>query len=331
MPFNRQIGLAIETLLASTFLATFVAAEEIQLRMATVDAVSQPAIFMEGFAEIASNNAENVQIDVYTDGIDTLDVMSLSRGVLDMSMVSPVTYDLMTTAGAMYAGETVIAELSKAVQLIMWFPRGTFRFAVRADGPIQTLDDIDGAAVYLGPHTQSAGFYNAQSWISATTGLISGQDYKTVADTWEIGAEAFRSGDVDVFVSACLDPCLRLEALSDEIHLRFIGPAYAENEQVEQFFEAGRSQASVQYEMQDGMTSGPAIATFQTVAGIAVYDATDDQSVYDITKAFWDNREQMPSEPPWFAQIDIDYAAHARGLIQFHPGAARYYKEVGEP
>ena len=143
MPFSRQISLAIETLLASAFLVTFVAAEEIQLHMATVNANSQPAILMTTFAEIASNNVENVQIEVYTDGIDTLDTMSLARGVLEMAMVSPVTHDLMTVAGAMYTSETVAVELSKAVQLIMWFPRGTVHFAVRAESSIQTLDDID--------------------------------------------------------------------------------------------------------------------------------------------------------------------------------------------
>ena len=331
MPFSRQISLAIETLLASAFLVTFVAAEEIQLHMATVNANSQPAILMTTFAEIASNNVENVQIEVYTDGIDTLDTMSLARGVLEMAMVSPVTHDLMTVAGAMYASETVAVELSKAVQLIMWFPRGTVHFAVRAESSIQTLDDITGSTVYLGPHIQSAAYYDAQSWIAATTGLIAGQDYEAVADTWDVGAEAFLSGGIDVFVSACLDPCPQLEALSKETDLRSIGPANAKNEQVEQFFEAGRSQASVLSELREGIRSGPTIASFQTVAGIAVYDATDDQSVYDITKAFWDNRDQIPSELPWIAQMDIDYAAHARGLIQFHPGAARYYKEVGEP
>jgi len=219
----------------------------------------------------------------------------------------------------MYASETVAVELSKAVQLIMWFPRGTVHFAVRAESSIQTLDDITGSTVYLGPHIQSAAYYDAQSWIAATTGLIAGQDYEAVADTWDVGAKAFLSGGVDVFVSACLDPCPQLEALSKETDLRSIGPANVKNEQVEQFL------------LREGIRSGPTIASFQTVAGIAVYDATDEQIVYDITKAFWDNRDQIPSELPWIAQMDIDYAAHARGLIQFHPGAARYYKEVGEP
>ncbi|MFK7939149.1 MAG: TAXI family TRAP transporter solute-binding subunit, partial [Roseovarius sp.] len=68
---------------------------------------------------------------------------------------------------------------------------------------------------------------------------------------------------------------------------------------------------------------------FQTVAGIAAYDATDEQVVYDITKAFWENSDQMSEGWPWAGAVDISFSTAERGLIQFHPGAARYYRQIG--
>lgn len=327
--FERSMRLAFVSVLASALWATEVKAQDEQLEMATVDADSQSAKMMTTFAQIASGNAEGVSINVYADGIDTLDTMTLSRGVLDMSMVSPVTHDLMTVSGEMFASETVMAELSKAVQLIMWFPQGTFHFAVRTDSGIVTLDDIAGATIYLGPHIQSGAYYDAQSWIAATTGLIAEQDYVPIADTWAAGADAFLSGDIDVFVSACLDPCHRLAKLSGLAGIRMIAPSNADNAEVEQFFQAGRSEASILSILQDGERSGSSTMSFQTVAGIAVYDATDTQLVYDLTKAYWENLDQIPAHLFWTQTKDISFAARQRGLIQFHPGTARYYSEAG--
>lgn len=193
-------------------------------------------------SDLSDKYETRFQMAGYADGIDTLDTMTLSRGVLDMSMVSPVTHDLMTVSGEMFASETVMAELSKAVQLIMWFPQGPSHFAVRANSRIATLDDIAGATIYLGPHTQSAAYYDAQSWIAATTGLIAEQDYVSIAGTWAAGAEAFLSGDLDVFISACFDPCPRLETLAGLVGIRMIAPSDLNNEEVNRFFSGWSTQ-----------------------------------------------------------------------------------------
>ena len=55
----------------------------------------------------------------------------------------------------------------------------------------------------------------------------------------------------------------------------------------------------------------------------------DDETVYQMTKTFWDNIEQVTSEAPWAKALNIDFAASQRGLMQLHPGAERYYREVG--
>ena len=48
-----------------------------------------------------------------------------------------------------------------------------------------------------------------------------------------------------------------------------------------------------------------------------------------MTKAFWDNIDKVTSDAPWAKALDVKYAARQQGMITMHPGAARYYKEVG--
>ena len=55
----------------------------------------------------------------------------------------------------------------------------------------------------------------------------------------------------------------------------------------------------------------------------------DEDTVYQVTKAFWDNIDQVTSEAPWAKALNLEFAAWKRGLAELHPGAARYYREVG--
>ena len=51
--------------------------------------------------------------------------------------------------------------------------------------------------------------------------------------------------------------------------------------------------------------------------------------VYNITKTFWENVDQITSDAPWAKQLDVAFAPKNVGGLTIHPGAARYYREVG--
>ncbi|MEL6426481.1 MAG: TAXI family TRAP transporter solute-binding subunit, partial [Pseudomonadota bacterium] len=74
--------------------------------------------------------------------------------------------------------------------------------------------------------------------------------------------------------------------------------------------------------------TGP-VMSFDTAVGIGVRADLDEDTVYRITKTFWDNLEQVTSEAPWAKALDVSFGASKRGLMELHPGAARYYREVG--
>ena len=55
----------------------------------------------------------------------------------------------------------------------------------------------------------------------------------------------------------------------------------------------------------------------------------DADLVYAVTKAFWDNLDQVTTDAPWASALDLADAPTPRGRIELHPGAARYYREAG--
>ena len=45
----------------------------------------------------------------------------------------------------------------------------------------------------------------------------------------------------------------------------------------------------------------------------------DEKIDYKITKAFWDNFEQVTSEAPWAEALSFEFAASKQGLVELHP------------
>ncbi|MCY3996008.1 MAG: TAXI family TRAP transporter solute-binding subunit [Rhodobacter sp.] len=321
----RELTLAA---LAAVSLGGAAAAEDRILRMATIAPSLGQAITMATFANVVTDNLDGLSIEVSGGGAATLHMMEVARGNLDLSMTSPVVYNLMAGGKAMYAGEPEAPELAKNLQLLMWFPYGQYHFTVRADSDIQTLDDLEGTTVFLGP--QGGGAYNAaKGWVEATTGLVANEDYDAIKANWQTGFQAFLDGKIDVYVNGCLDPCGQFIQFTETEELRFLGPESHEGESVEKFLGQWRYRAEVPADMYQGQANDGPVMSFDTAVGIAVRADLDEDTVYALTKAFWDNIEQITSEAPWAEALDVSFAASKRGLMELHPGAAAYYREAG--
>ena len=52
-----------------------------------------------------------------------------------------------------------------------------------------------------------------------------------------------------------------------------------------------------------------------------------DDLAYAITSTFWENREALAGERPWWAGVSPELIAYL--WAEVHPGAARYYEEIG--
>lgn len=319
----------LTTLTAGLALATAAYAEDDKtLKMATIAPSLGQAITMATFANVVTDNLDNVSIEVSGGGAATVHMMEVGRGNLDLSMTSPVVFNLMAGGRAMYANQADAPELSENVKLLMWFPYGAYHFAVRAESDIELLDDIEGASVFLGP--QGGGAYNAaRGWIEATTGLVAGEDYDVIKANWQTGFQSFLDDKIDVYVNGCLDPCGNFIQFTETEDLRFIGPESDQGEEVEEFLGEWRYRGEIPAELYGGQKNETSVISFDTAVGIAVRGDLDDETVYQITKTFWENLEQVTSDAPWATALDVNFAASKRGLMELHPGAAQYYREIG--
>ncbi len=73
------------------------------LKMQTIEPSLSAAITMATFANIVNDNVEGIDIEVSGGGAATLHMVEVARGNLDLSMTSPVVYNLMSGGKAMYS------------------------------------------------------------------------------------------------------------------------------------------------------------------------------------------------------------------------------------
>lgn len=316
------------TALSVLLMAAPALAQDQILRMATIAPSLGQAITMATFANIVNDNLDGITIEVAGGGAATLHQLELGRGNLDLSMVSPTIYALMSSGRAMYQNEADAIEAADNVSLLMWYPYGTYHFAVRGDSGIELLDDIEGTTVFLGP--QGGGAFNAaRRWIEATTGLVVGEDYEAISANWQTGFQAFLDGNIDMYVNGCIDPCQQFIQFTETESVRFIGPENWEGEAVDQFLGNFRWLEEVPAGLYDNQVNDGPVMASNTSVGIGVRTDLDEETVYQITRAFWENLGQITTEAPWAAGITVEFAVQQLGAMQLHPGAARYYREIG--
>ncbi len=313
--------------LAAMLAATGAQAQE-TLQMATIAPSLGQAITMATFANIVNDNLDDVQIEVNPGGAATLHMLEVGRGNLDFSMVSPTIYRLMQNGVAMYQNEADAPEMAENVALLMWFPYGAYHYAVRGDSGIELLDDIEGTTVFLGP--QGGGAFNtARAWIEVTTGLVAGEDYEAISANWQTGFQAFLDGSVDMYVNGCLDPCQQFLQFTETETVRFLGPESVEGEAVQNFLGNERFISEIPPGLYENQVNEGPVQANDTWVGIGVSADLDEETVYRITRAFWENLEQVTSDAPWAAALTMETAVLPLGEMPLHPGARRYYEEAG--
>ena len=66
-----------------------------------------------------------------------------------------------------------------------------------------------------------------------------------------------------------------------------------------------------------------------TAVGTGVNTNLPDHRVCPMTRPFRQNLDQVTSTAQWAQALDVKYAAQQQGMITMHPGAAKYYRDVG--
>ena len=196
--------------------------------------------------------------------------------------------------------------------------------ATKASG-IKTIADLAGKNVAVGD-AGSGVYYNATQ-ILAAAGLDIDKDINKTAASFGDAATLLKDGAIDAaFITAGTPtPAVSDLATSTDIVAVDLGEDVFANLMNDYPFYAKHDYTSDDYAFVGDEAS-------TTVAIMATFIVTNDMSeeqAYEITKNLWESQEDIAVAHAKGKEMSKDTAAAAIGNVPLHPGAEKYYKEIG--
>src|SRR6266404_5561725 len=196
-----------------------------------------------------------------------------------------------------------------------------FQFVAAKSLHLNWLEDLGGLRIGAGPRAGTAGDYLPM--------MFKALDIKANLrfGAWESMASQLKSNDLDAVVFTAGFPTPALTELIAAAPLDFVQPSADQIASIRKALpEISRSTVPAQtYPTQE--RDYPTIGLYNFA--VAHKDLPDDL-VYKIVKATFDNREELVKAQS-SAKETVPANIGRDELLPLHPGAARYYREIGVP
>ena len=159
------------------------------------------------------------------------------------------------------------------------------------------------------------------------------KDFENVKASWSSAFQGFQDRQFDVFVTGGIAPYPQVEQLALTSKLYLLGLTKAE-------FDANKKAYAVTHKPGREVGIIPAgiygknvlnkedVYCLASVVGVSVNKSMDDETVYLITKTFWERAKKAVKTHPWLKYVTMEYGVQDAGM-KLHPGAMKYYKEMG--
>jgi TRAP transporter TAXI family solute receptor len=199
-----------------------------------------------------------------------------------------------------------------------------FTVVARADAGIQTFDDLKGKRVNVG---------NPGSGQRGTMEVVMGEMGWTM-DDFALASElksaeqaaALCDGKIDAFVFTVGHPAGSIEEAATTCDVTF---ATVKNPTIDKLVDANDyyAYATIPAGMYKGLDKD--VTVFGVGATFVSSSATDEETVYEIVKAVFENFDRFRRLHPAFANLKKEDMIKNNLSAPLHPGAVKYYKEAG--
>jgi len=200
------------------------------------------------------------------------------------------------------------------VRALFPIPSLTMHFVMRADSGATSFADLEGKTILLGKG--SFGAREGEKYLQ----LFGLEGKVNLADAELSNAvAALKNGQIDGFVTAGSWPApnvIEAAAGTDVIVLSLSEDQLAETKRDKTVIPAGTYNG----QEEDITTASLSVVAFATTQ-------MDADTAYALTKTFWEQKAKMGESSSWWNGVSPEMLANITGKM--HPGALRYYDEVG--
>lgn len=270
-----------------------------------------------GIADIINKHIPDVECKVEVTGGGLENPKLVGTGEADLGFSNHNAYFA-------YMGEEPYDRKYEDVRLLFaGVAPGAYQIVVAADSGIVSIRDLKGKRIALGP--QGGGAVNQFPEMLEIYGLTMA-DLKPSFMSYEEGILALSDGRLDAALISAPVPSPAIVELAASKRFEFNLLTWEDSVR-DAFLEKYRYYTAVNIpEEVYGLPN--VIQTVGTVNLVMVNAKLDEDLVYEITKAIFENLDMLHESHPSAVSITPESAVSLRS-IPFHPGAERYYREKG--
>ena len=325
----KSLFVGVSALLAICTASTATVAQSKILRVDATNPAASSTILLTVLGKIYAREV-GVSLQINTGQTLTRAVLKFGTDELEMMAMVPQIVPWLKGGKKMYK-KKLQKQAKKAYansRAIFGFPASAIHIMTWHDSGIKTLADIKGKVVYMGP--PAGGFWvQSTSYIKAVTGLTP-KDFKAVRLPWGQGMQAMLDGQLDVFLrpTAIGSAVINQVGAKKKFYLLGAGKA-ADSKQwndvmIKRFKNENTTIPAGTYKRQLG---GSVRTTAATDFFLVRKDMSNDL-IYKLVKTMWENLGEIHESAKVLKTLSLKRPS--AGINHpLHPGAVKYYKEIG--
>ncbi|APE30314.1 C4-dicarboxylate ABC transporter substrate-binding protein [Halomonas aestuarii] len=302
---------------AATLLATAPLAAAQQISIATGGTGGTYYPYGGGLAELIGNHIEGAEAVAEVTGASVENMGLVWRGDSDLALaLADTVYQAYNGTGD-FEGR----QLENIRALASIYPNAV-QIVTLAGSGIESLSDLEGKTVSVGA-PGSGTEVNAQTLLEANG--ITYDDIDARRLNFNETADAIRDGDIDAGFWSVGPPTSSIMNLATTRDIQLVGltdEEIAKAKAAEPVFAAYKLRAGL-YEGMDEAVQSVGIPNV-----LVVSSEMDEELAYEITKVLFEYTDELIAIHPAANDTTVEFSVESTP-IAFHPGALRYYEEVG--
>lgn len=200
------------------------------------------------------------------------------------------------------------------IRSLFVIPSLTMHFVARKDAGVSKFSDLAGKKFLIGKGTFGA--REAAKYIDLF-GI--GGKVKLVDVELSAAVPALKNGQIDGFATAGSYPAPNVIEAAAGMEISLVSLT---DEQVAQ---SKRTKLVIPAGTYPGVDHD--VTTTSLPVGAYTSSTMDDETAYQLTKAFWEGKKAMAATSPWWNAVTTEGLKSLGANL--HPGAVKYYKEAG--
>ena len=267
-------------------------------------------------ANILNSKLPNVQLNVQSSGASKANIFLIDDGDAQAALVQNDVMDYASKGTDLFEEDGAVTTFSTAAALYAEVCQ------IISSGDIKSIADLKGKRISVGDAGSGVEF-NARQILEAYG--ITFDDIEVNNLGFGDSADALKDGKIDAFFCTAGAPTTAITELSttntinllgiDDEHAKALSDKYA-------FY--------TQYTVPGGTYKGvdSDVVTVAVKATLIVADSLSEDTVYELVKGIFENKDEIVAGHDKGKELDPQYAVEGIS-VKFHPGAEKYFKEVG--